>query len=254
MLSKLMRNFWRRVPLVFSILPAALLAWGFRDALSQARGNPVPAVSAPVARPAAAGEFLVVGVGDSLTRGAGEGPGYVADVVEHLKAVHPKSRLENLAIDGLESEGLKEILSHPYPRALASSAGLILLSIGGNDLSHAVPREMRTSLPEEIVRSRSRLESNLESILSTLRSANPSAPIVMLGLYNPFSSSDSGAAASGVIVDWNASIERIALRHGVRVVPVFDLFERRPDRLSPDRFHPNRGAYELVADRVLQAL
>ena len=134
---------------------------------------------------------------------------------------------------------------------------MILLSVGGNDLSHAIPREMRASLPEELVRSRDRFEKNLEDILQTLRSANPAARIVMLGLYNPFSSSDSGdsgAAASGVVVDWNASIEKIALRHRVQTVPIFDLFEGRPDRLSPDRFHPNRRGYELIAERVLQAL
>ncbi len=249
-----MRNFWRRVPLFFSVLPAALLVWAFRDALSLSFGKSVPAVSAPVAGPAAAGEFLVLAAGDSLTRGAGEGPGYVADVVERLKAAHRQLRLENLAVDGLESQGLEEVLSHPYPRSLVSSASLILLSIGGNDLSHAAPRELRMTLPEEILRARGRLEANLESILASVRSANPSVPIVMLGLYNPFSSSDSGAAGSAVIADWNASIEKIALRHNVRTVPVLDLFERRPDRLSPDRFHPNRKGYELIADRVLQVL
>jgi lysophospholipase L1-like esterase len=249
-----MRNFWRRIPLYFSILPGAILLWGFREAVSQSGGGrPVPVASAAAAQVVAPGEYLVVAVGDSLTRGAGEGPGYAADVAEHLKSTHPRSRLENLAVDGLESGGLKEVVSHPYALSLLSSARVILLSIGGNDLSHAIPREVR-NLPEEIVRSRGRLEENLEDILKTLRSANPSARIVMLGLYNPFSSSDSGAAASAVVVDWNASIEKIALRHRVQTVPIFDLFEGRPDRLSPDRFHPNRRGYELIADRVMQAL
>ena len=249
-----MRKFWRSVPLAFSILPAALLAWGFRDAWLPARGKPVSAAAEPAARPVAPGEFLVLALGDSLTRGAGEGPGYAADVAEHLKASHSATRLENLAVDGLESEGLKEVLSHPYPQSLARSASLILLSIGGNDLFHAVPRDMRMSLPDEILHARIRLESNLESILSTLRSANASVPIVMLGVYNPFSSSEAGAAGSAVIADWNASLEKVALRHGVRVVPTLDLFERRPERLAPDRFHPDRIGYALIADRVLQVL
>ena len=249
-----MKNFWRRVPLFFSILPGAILLWGFRDALSQFGGRPVPVPSVAAPEVVPPGDYLVLAVGDSLTRGAGEGPGYAADVLDQLKKTHPRSRLENLAVDGIESEGLKEVLSHPYAHSLASSARVILLSIGGNDLSHAVPRGMRMSLPEEIVRSRHRLEKNLEDVLSALRSGNPSARIVMLGLYDPFSSSDSAAAASAVVVDWNASIEKIALRHRVQTVPVLDLFEGRPDRLAPDRFHPNRRGYELIAERVMQVL
>lgn len=249
-----MRAFWRRVPLFASIIPGAILLWSFRDALRPAAGR-VPAESASVGAAASRpGEFLLLALGDSLTRGAGEGPGYAADVAERFGKTHPGLRMENLAVDGLESEGLREVLSHPNARALAAGAGAILLSIGGNDLSHAAPRDIRASLPEEIGRSRERLEKNLEEILSTLRSANPSARILMLGLYNPFSSSSSGDAASAVVVDWNASIEKIALRHRVQMVPVFDLFEKRPDRLSPDRFHPNRAGYALIADRVMQVM
>jgi lysophospholipase L1-like esterase len=249
-----MRIFWRRVPLFFSILPGAVLLWGFREALLPVAGKPVPVPSIAAMEVSRPGEFLLLALGDSLTRGAGEGPGYAADVADRLRTPHPQLRLENLAIDGLETQGLNEVLSHPHARALASAAGVILLSIGGNDLSHAVPRESLAGLPEEIARSREQLERNLDEALSVLRTANPSARIVILGLYNPFSSAESGGAASLVVVDWNAAIEKIAFRHRVQTVPIFDLFERRPDRLSPDRFHPNRRGYELIAERVLQAL
>ena len=40
----------------------------------------------------------------------------------------------------------------------------------------------------------------------------------------------------------------------VAAVPVFDLFQGRPDRLASDRFHPNRDGYRTIADRVIQTL
>ncbi|MGH9443338.1 MAG: GDSL-type esterase/lipase family protein [Thermoanaerobaculia bacterium] len=249
-----MRMFWRRVPLFVSILPGAILLWGFREALRPARGMPPAAAPAAAVETMRPGVFLLLGLGDSLTRGAGEGPGYAADVAEKLKKSHPGLRLENLAVDGLETVGLKEVLAHPHARALVSAAGAILLSIGGNDLSHSVPRESLAALPDEVLRSREQMEKNLDEALTTMRSLNASAPIVVLGLYNPFSSSSSGDLGSAVIADWNAAIEKIALRHRAASVPIFDLFERRPGRLSPDRFHPNRQGYELIADRVMQAL
>jgi lysophospholipase L1-like esterase len=249
-----MRVFWRRVPLLFSVLPAAVLAWGFREALRGGGGRAVPVSAVERPEPPRSGEFLILALGDSLTRGAGEGPGYAAVVADRLKASRSRLRVENLAVDGLESEGLREELSHPYALSLARSASLILLSIGGNDLSHSLPRGTAATLPEELLRARQRLETNLENVLSLLRTQNASVPILLLGLYNPFSISGEGAAGSGYIAQWNASIEQIALRHRVSVVPVFDLFERRPDRLSPDRFHPNRRGYELIAERVLQEM
>jgi lysophospholipase L1-like esterase len=38
------------------------------------------------------------------------------------------------------------------------------------------------------------------------------------------------------------------------VIPTFDLFQGRPDRLASDRFHPNREGYRAIADRVIQTL
>ena len=107
---------------------------------------------------------------------------------------------------------------------------------------------------EALGRARRTFESNLDAILGELRSANPTGRIVLLLLYNPFSDAELGAAGSPMIVDWNASAEKIALSHGVRTVPTFDLFEGRPERLSRDHFHPNEEGYRLIAQRVKEAL
>jgi len=91
-----------------------------------------PAASAASVWRPAPGEFLVLALGDSLTRGRGDerGDGYVGAVAQLLRKSRPGLRVENLAIDGLESEGLEEIVSHSNPQALAAGAGLILISIG----------------------------------------------------------------------------------------------------------------------------
>ncbi len=251
-----MKSFWRTVPLVLSVPLAALLCWGFVEALAPPRGAPVRS-PAPAAAPTRhAGQFLAVALGDSLTRGTGApaGSGYVDDVADSLRREKPGFRLENLAIEGLETGGLRDLLSHPEPRSLVGSADAVFLSIGGNDLSHAAGRGAGSSPLEALGAARRNFESNLEEILGVLRASNPSAPIVLLLLYNPFGGSELGAAGSALIVDWNAAAEKIALSHGVRTVPTFDVFENHPDRLSRDRFHPNEKGYRLIANRVHEAL
>jgi len=250
------RSFWRTGPLIAAIPAAGLLAWGFAAALAPPRSAavPLPVSSAPA--PRRSGEFLLFALGDSLTRGTGAAPGsgYVDDAAEELRKRNPGFRVENLAIEGLETTGLREILGHPEPRRLAGAADAIFLSIGGNDLSHAVGRVGSESPLEALGRARRTFESNLDAILGELRSANPTGRIVLLLLYNPFSDAELGAAGSPMIVDWNASAEKIALSHGVRTVPTFDLFEGRPERLSRDHFHPNEEGYRLIAQRVKEAL
>lgn len=251
-----MKSFWRVVPLVASVPLAAILVWGFVEALAPAGGAavPTPAPASPAAR--RSGQFLAVALGDSLTRGTGApaGSGYVDVVAEAMRRENRGFRLENLAIEGLESGGLRDLLSHPEARTLAGSADVILLSIGGNDLSHSAGRAAGGAPVDRLAEARRGFEANLEAILAELRGRNPTAPILLLLLYNPFGASDLGTIGSSVIADWNAAAQKIALAHGVRAVPTFDIFDQHPDRLSADRFHPNEKGYRLIAGRVRDSL
>ena len=249
-----MKSFWRTVPLVAAIPLAAALAWGFVEALAPSGGSAVPVAAAPSIAPKRAGQFTVLAIGDSLARGTGAAPGsgWVDDVARALGRKRSGLRLENLGIEGLETAGLRELLFHPQPRSLAASADAILVSIGGNDLSHAVGRARSESPLEALGSARRTFEANLDAILGELRDLDPSGRIVLLLLYNPFGGSELGEAGSAVIVDWNAAAQKIALSHGVETVPTFDLFESHPDRLSRDHFHPNEEGYTLIAERVNQ--
>jgi lysophospholipase L1-like esterase len=251
-----MARFRRTVPLLLSVPVGLAFLVGLVQALSGTRGETVPEAAVSQAKVASA-DFLVLALGDSLTRGRGDprGEGYVGVVSANLKKAHAALRVENLAVDGLESVGLREVLSHPNALSLAARADLILISIGGNDLSHSLSG-MASSGPERAVgAAREAFERNLDAILEILRRQNPKAPILLLTLYNPSSSEQTlSALGSSVILDWNAAIERVAARRGARAVPVADLFDGRPDRLSSDHFHPSASAYALIAGRVLENL
>lgn len=197
-------------------------------------------------------------LGDSLSHGTGDpsGRGYAADVADALGKRGPVETV-NLAVAGAESSDLRRLVESSNVSFLASSANVILLSIGGNDLSHSVtgagaPAEALSG----ITSARSRLADNLRAILLALRAANPSAPIRVLGLYQPFTGSGRDAKmGESLVLSWNNLISEITIGYSdVTAVSVFDLFAGRPDRLATDRFHPNREGYRAVADRVIQTL
>jgi lysophospholipase L1-like esterase len=251
-----------RLPAAGAVAAAALFAIGFWYALRGSTGEPLgepppPAVTPhPIASPS--GHRLLLVLGDSLARGTGDetGRGFAGDVHDTL-ARQGQVDLVNLAVNGAESEDVRQLADSANVRTLAASASWILLSAGGNDLSHAIPRaESPAEALGEVGEARRRFLSNLREILTALRGANPSSPICMIGLYDPFADAAAGArAGASVILSWRSAAEETALSFSnVTVVPTFDLFFQRPDRLSPDHFHPNRKGYAAIAARVGQVL
>jgi len=249
------------VPATLATVAGVVFAAGFWLALKGGAGAPLGEPPPPPARqgpPRPAGKRLVLVLGDSLSHGTGDptGKGYATDVADFLKRRGP-IELVNLAVAGAESSDLRELVRSANVRSLASSANLILLSIGGNDLSHSLGG---ASAPGEalsaVAAARARLVGNLRAILSELRAANPSAPICVLALYQPFSGDAREIrVGASLVLAWSGLIGETALAFpNVVVVPVFDLFQGRPDRLASDRFHPNRDGYRAIADRIVQAL
>jgi lysophospholipase L1-like esterase len=260
--ARVSSRFWLwHLPASIGALATLLFAAGFWLAMRNSVGRPLgeeppsPRSSAlPAGRPS--GRLLLV-LGDSLARGTGDesGRGFSADLLEALRKRGPVE-IANLAVNGAESAEVRDLLDKANVRSLAASASWIVLSIGGNDLSHAVPRggDSPAGPVENAARAREVYASNLRAILAALREANPSAPIRVLGLYDPFElTAVPSRLGASVILGWNSVMQETALGFSnVLVVPTFDLFAGRRDRLALDDFHPNRAGYAVIATRILQ--
>jgi lysophospholipase L1-like esterase len=258
-------RFWLWIaPLVAGIAAALVFGSGFVLALRGGIGKPLgplvtPETSAARAAAPRDGIFRILVVGDSLAKGTGDetGKGFAVDVLEAFRK-KGKAEITNLAVNGMESPEIRDVVESPNVRSLAAQANLILVSAGGNDLSHGATGggSSPTQLAEAVVTSRERYAKSLRAILETLREANPMARIGVLGLYDPFGDERTGGhLGASVVLEWNTLTQEIALGvPNVVVIPTFDLFNGRPDRLSADHYHPNAAAYEEIAKRILQVV
>jgi lysophospholipase L1-like esterase len=263
-MARVSSRFWLwRLPASVALLASLLFAGGFWLALRGATGKPLgvaPPTPAGGGLPAvhANGRLLLV-LGDSLARGTGDetGRGFATDVLDALRK-RGGAEIANLSVDGAESAEVRELAEKDNVRRLAASAAWILVSVGGNDLTHAAPGGdgSPASPLEGLSRARASYAANLRAILVALREANPSAPVRVVGLYNPFEERAGGSRLpASVLLGWNSVIQETAQAFPeVLVVPTFDLFEYRQDRLALDHFHPNRAGYSLIAARILQDL
>ena len=256
-------------PAALGLATAAVLAAGFAAALQGRLGEPVdpsatpvPTPAAPLATAAADGVFRIVALGDSLTRGTGDeagGGGYPERVAAALRKAGLTVSVDNLAVDGSETGDFLRKMGDENVARRVAAANLILVSIGGNDLSHSIPASAAAGSGETAADpTKTALEAaslNLQRILPLLRESNPSAPIRILGLYNPFPESFDRRMAKETLLKWNVALEEASYSvSGTSVVPTADLFDERPDRLSPDRFHPGPNGYGEIASRVLSTL
>jgi lysophospholipase L1-like esterase len=256
------------LPAALGLATAAIFAAGFTAALQGRLGEPVDPSATPVPAPGAAeakaapdGAFRIVALGDSLTRGAGDaagGGGYPERVAAALRKTGMTVSVDNLGVDGAETGDLLRKVNDPDARRRIAQAQLILLSISGNDLSHSIPTMSTAGADvagDPTAPALRTASLHLQRILSAVREANGSAPIRLLGLYNPFPESFDRRLAKETLLKWNVALEEASYAvPGASVVPTADLFDERPDRLSADRFHPGPNGYGEISSRILSTL
>ncbi|PWK08457.1 GDSL-type esterase/lipase family protein [Tumebacillus permanentifrigoris] len=208
--------------------------------------------------------YSVVALGDSLTKGVGDknGKGYVGYLKDKLDADGRKVTVNNLGVSGLESPELLKTVQSAGTQAVLKDAKLILISIGGNDITHSVG-DISTILTTnkfdetKLLAAQDRYTKNLDEILKLVRTSNPNAPVLVVGLYNPFEGIvEDGAKLTALLDGWNANAISIVQKYAnAKIVPTADIFEWNTDRLlSGDHFHPNESGYEKMAERIKQAL
>ncbi|MBO8164972.1 MAG: lysophospholipase [Brevibacillus sp.] len=249
-----------------ALLSSLLFACGFVFALKPhvlAPADPLvvtPEIS-PQEQPEAVqadGEWNVVALGDSLTRGTGDvnGQGYVGLFRQAYEQQSGQQLvLNNLAINGLTSGELLAQLEQRHVQELLSTADLILFTIGGNDLFR-LSGGLYELDEQRIKEGIDKLQKNFTKVLERLRHHNQEAMIIYPALYNPFGSTEAASITDDPILMWNGAASRIAASFDkVIVVPTYDLFVHKEDHyLYSDHFHPNSAGYARIAERVLQAV
>jgi lysophospholipase L1-like esterase len=199
-------------------------------------------------------EKLVLAFGDSLTYGYGDekGSGYIDTLKVELNNQNKEEfNFDNEAIYGLESSGILTQLSDVGIRGELDEADYFILFIGTNDLINSNGGNLKNLKHEEIAKGKEDYMKNLNAIISILTEQNDQAPILLLGLYNPYPDSK---AIETVIDDWNNGINKM-IKDEKRIVyiPTNDLFKgKNKKQYFSDSLHLNDKGYKLVSDRILE--
>lgn len=206
------------------------------------------------------GNMDVTAVGDSLAKGTGDdtGSGFARATSELLQKQGVDSKLvNNLGINGLTTAGLLPMLDEDGVQYALRQAGVIILSIGANDLFAGA--DQMTELPEEeqLLAKMKQAEDRFVKLVEGIRKINSEAQLVYVMLYNPFSDLEEvREQGNSIVQEWNrfASAVMDSAGRGL-AIPTSDLFTFNSKRyLAEDHFHPNSEGYQAIAERIVQAL
>jgi lysophospholipase L1-like esterase len=263
----LKKGLWFSI-LFLSIIGLVALSAGFYDAWRVTGSAPrtvapaMPASEGSAPAPAAVlpknsnAKSLVI-LGDSIARGTGDasGKGFSSYLPEYLKSLTPKEIvMHNAGIDGLQSQGLLDLIQSGALQQALAEADLLLLSIGGNDLRRV--RRLGEVAREETFRETFETYSRaMQSIVQALRSANAEALIVVVGLYHP---TEQGGNADdiGFLLAWNEGTQKLIAREQRAIfIPTYDLFKLNGAKfIAPDLLHPNASGYQAMANRIARSI
>ncbi len=205
---------------------------------------------------------ILIGLGDSLTQGVGDERklggymGRLASNVSEFKGVKD-IEIENLAKRGRRSDQLLAQIESGEMSDELKKADMILMTIGGNDVMAIVKKDLFELKIETFEKELIEFSNRYKEILKKIRMVNPDAPLILMGLYNPFSIvTDEENEFDTIMLNWNKSIQTMAGQDdNACFIPVDDLFSSNTTLVyHTDFFHPNSKGYELMSDRMLESL
>ncbi|MHC5268030.1 SGNH/GDSL hydrolase family protein [Enterococcus sp. LJL98] len=221
----------------------------------------------------------LVAIGDSLTEGIGDETkrgGYVPLIAENLEESFDlgNSEIENYGVAGDRStQILKRVKEQEEIQTNLASAKIITLTVGGNDLMKVIQNNILGLSPKKFEKPAKKYQEHLVELLAEIRKYNPTAPVYVLGIYNPYYIYFPEITEMQTIVDdWNDHTQEIVEdQANMYFIPVNDLIYQgifdaedttgmtdieAVDTLNDlrnnaiyegDNFHPNYNGYQLIA-------
>jgi lysophospholipase L1-like esterase len=206
--------------------------------------------------------LLVTAIGDSLSQGVGDEEntgGYVGRLAAEMRD-WPGVRgavVENTAKRGRRSDQLLAMFQQGELTGPIAQADYVVMTIGGNDIMRIVKRDLFSLSIEAFEDELVLYENRYRTIFSSIRAIDSTVPVVVMGVYNPFSLITQDIQEFEEIVSsYNRSMRAVAEEDPQACfVPISDLFVGNDNLVyHTDFFHPNSKGYDLMTERILERM
>ncbi|MED3562741.1 SGNH/GDSL hydrolase family protein [Bacillus xiapuensis] len=206
----------------------------------------------------------IVALGDSITYGWNlQDP---SQAFPYLIGNGEYTVSKNISYPGWKTTDLLEALKKPENIEAIKKANLITLDIGNNDLLQvdAVQQILKqlqanppvpptqvqiTAATKALQEATPTLSQNLGTIIGTVKTLNPNAPIILYNLYNPFAIGPLHDLGESVIPLVNGNvINPLTAKFSAHVADAYSAFNRNQiELILPGDIHPNAAGHRVLA-------
>ena len=153
-------------------------------------------------------------------------------LVEKLRPIGPNFRVINASASGSTTEdGL-----HRLPTHLEHPVDIFVLELGVNDAFQGIPVEQTYA--------------NLQSMIDQVKTCNPNATVVIVGMQFPIAALYSEYVAAFVKI-----FGELAQKNHAALVPnLLEGVVGDPKLNLPDRIHPNAAGHKVLVENVWRVL
>lgn len=204
----------------------------------------------------------IASIGDSLTKGVGDETkrgGYTSLLEEKLQLEKgiKSVTLYNYGVKGHKTTDLLNRIQDDEVQQGIADADIIIITIGGNDIMKIVKENLFDLSLDVFKKEQTKYEIRLQKVLENIRQYNSEGEIILVGLYNPFGwFIDLSPEINTIVDNWNEGSKDILSEFDhTQFVVVDDVFNDADENLlSEDEFHPNAKGYELMSERIFEAI
>ncbi|WP_179395478.1 SGNH/GDSL hydrolase family protein [Lacticaseibacillus absianus] len=217
-------------------------------------------------------------IGDSLTHGVGDetnSGGYVALIKTDLERSGDYTvTTQNYGVTGDTSTQIqKRVDQQSKLRASVKTADILTVTVGGNDLMHVLQDHFLDITKQDVAEGNAAFQKRLATLIGTLRAMNPTAPIYVFGIYNPFYVYfPQLTAMTDSVTQWNAATKKTLAKvtdaYYVDIDAVLTkggatqtdkatksslkkaLAGGNPLIFTQDHFHPNNAGYAKMTSQL----
>jgi lysophospholipase L1-like esterase len=203
-------------------------------------------------------DLQILSIGDSLTKGVGDSSNsggyipYLKTKLEFERGIQ-KVHFLNYGVKGNTSKALLKRVRSKHISKVIQESDIVIITIGGNDLMKVVKNHFSDLEKEDFTLARKQYEENLRNIVYHIRDQKPNIPIIITGLYNPFSEWFRNIEEIEIVeAEWNSTIQQVVSSFQNTYFSAIDsIFDHTGKAvLHNDYFHPNDKGYSLIANRL----
>ncbi|WP_349408250.1 GDSL-type esterase/lipase family protein [Pseudalkalibacillus sp. SCS-8] len=199
----------------------------------------------------------VVAIGDSLTYGSGDPKrvGYIGRVHKQMmNTVGNHVVLDRYGVRGFRTDQIMIHIQDIEAKQKISQANYLFVFIGTNDFIQAARRDLNSINAQEMEEKRALFKENLTQLIAQIRTDNQFAPMILIGMFDPYTNLINHDELHGILENWNSVTKGMVHEFpNTYYVSTIDLFLNKDrDRYFKDVIHPNPRGYELISQRVMQ--